>query len=85
MGSMAELISHESLRDDSHALESELSALQAVEAGEVVREAVLARTDAGSEPAHGSPSRWLLRMGGGAAWDAVWLRNLLHADRRVGV
>jgi hypothetical protein len=69
-------------QDDSPASESELSALQA---GEVVREAMLARTDVGSEPAQGSPSSWLLRMGGGAAWDAVWLRNLLQADRRGGV
>ena len=42
---MTELILHEPLTDESHASESELSAEQAVEAGEIVREAVLARTD----------------------------------------
>jgi len=46
VGSMAELISHESLREEAHASESDLSALQVVEAGKIEREAVLARTDA---------------------------------------
>jgi hypothetical protein len=46
VGSLAELISNEPLRGESHVSESDLSALQAVEAGEIVREAVIARTDA---------------------------------------
>ncbi len=61
---MAELILHEPLKDDSHASESELPALQTVEAGAIVREAVSAQTDTGSESAHGSPSRWLACTGG---------------------
>jgi hypothetical protein len=50
-----------------------------------VRQAVIVRTDAGSEPAHGPPSRWLIRMGGGATWGAGRLRTLLHAvcGRRI--
>lgn len=61
---MAELISNEPPWDESHASESELPALQTVEAGKIVSEAVFAQTDAGSELAHGSPKRWLMRMGG---------------------
>jgi hypothetical protein len=68
---MPELISNEPLRDESHASESELPALQAVEAGEIVREAVIARTDVGSESVHGSPRRWPMRMVRGATWCAV--------------
>ncbi len=49
---MAELISNEPLRDESHASESELPTVQTVEAGSIVREVVIARTDAGSESAH---------------------------------
>jgi len=41
---MAQLISLKPLKDDSHASESELSALQAMEAGEIVRQAMSART-----------------------------------------
>src|SRR5438552_1259158 len=53
-----------------------LPAEQTVEAGEIVRQAVIVRTDAGSEPAHGPPSRWLMRMGGGAKWGAGRLRTI---------
>src|SRR6266700_7955503 len=62
---MAELIPHKPFKDDSHASERELPAGQAVEAGAIMREAVSARTDAGSESAHDSPSRWLTCIGGG--------------------
>ncbi len=50
-----------------------------------MRQAVIVRTDAGSEPAHGPPSRWLMRMGGGATWGAGRLRTLLRAvcGRRI--
>ena len=61
VGSLAELLSHEPLRDDSPASESELSALQAVKAGAIVREAMLAQTDAASSQ----------RMGDGATWGAA--------------
>jgi hypothetical protein len=50
-----------------------------------VRQAVIVRTDAGSEPAHGPPSRWLMRMGGGTTWGAGRLRTLLYSfcGRRI--
>jgi hypothetical protein len=50
-----------------------------------VRQAVIVRTDAGSEPAHGPPRRWLMRIGGGATWGAARLCTLLHAvcGRRI--
>jgi hypothetical protein len=48
VGSMAKRISHKPLREEALASESELPAEQTVEAGEVVHEAVLARTDASS-------------------------------------
>ena len=51
---MAKLISHEPLKDESHASESELPALQAMEAGAIVCEALSARTDARSEATRGS-------------------------------
>jgi hypothetical protein len=44
---MTELILHVPLTDESHASESELSAEQAVEAGEIAREALLARAESG--------------------------------------
>lgn len=85
VGSIAELILHEPLRDESPASESKLPAEQTVEAREIVRQAVIVRTDAGSEPAYGPPSRWLMRMGGSATWGAARLRTLLHAvcGRRI--
>ena len=46
-----------------------------------MRQEVIVRTDAGSEPAHGPPRRWVMRMGGGATWGAARLRTLLHAVR----
>jgi len=82
---MAELISNEPLRDESRATESELSALQAVEAEAKVREAVSARTDAGSEPALDSSSGWLRRIGGGAMQGAERLCTISHATGRGGV
>jgi len=85
VGSLSEVISNEPLRDESHASESELPALQTLEAGEIVREAVIARTDAGSEPAHGSPRRWLMRMVSGATWGATRLCTLPPAVQRGGV
>ena len=63
---MVELISYEPLRDDSHASEGEMPAEQTVETGEIVCEAVFARTDAGSESAYGPPGRLLKRMEGSA-------------------
>jgi hypothetical protein len=50
-----------------------------------VRQAVIVRTDAGSEPAYGPPSRWLMRMGGSATWGAARLCTLHHAvcGRRI--
>lgn len=62
---MAELISNEPLRDESHALASELPAEQAVEAGEIVREAVLARTDASRS------QRMVHQADGSCAWEAA--------------
>ncbi len=62
---MAELISHEPLRDDSQASASELIAEQAVEAGEIVREAVLARTDTARN------QRMVHQADGSCAWEAV--------------
>ena len=58
VGSLAELISHEPFRDELHASESNLSAPQAVEAGAIVREAVLARTDAAKSQLMGDGATW---------------------------
>src|SRR5258708_20663462 len=50
VGSMAELILHEPLRDESPASESELPAGQTMAAGAIVREALLARTHPSRSP-----------------------------------
>ena len=49
VGSMTELILKEPFTDESYVSESELSAEQTVEAGEIAREAVIARTYASSQ------------------------------------
>ncbi len=69
---MAELISHEPLKEDSHVSESELSALQAMEEEANVREAVSARTDASRR------QRVVHQEDGPCAWEAAQ-HALLHA------
>ena len=65
VGSMAELILHEPLRDESHASESELPAEQTMEAGAIVREAMLARADTSRS------QRMVHQADGSCAWEAA--------------
>jgi hypothetical protein len=62
---MGELITNEPLWDESHASAIDLSALQAVKAGVIVREAVLARTDAARS------QRMVHQADGSFAWYAA--------------
>jgi hypothetical protein len=84
VGSMTELILNEPFTDESHASESELSAEQAVEAGEIVREVVRAQTDV-------TRSRHMVHPeDGSCAWYAAQqgvlrLSNLLNALQSAGV
>jgi hypothetical protein len=58
-------VSNEPLRDESYASDSELPAVQRVEAGSIVREVVIVRTDDGSESAS------VYQEDGSCAWEVA--------------
>ncbi len=65
VGSLAELLSNEPLRDDSSASESELPVEQTVETREIVRQAVIVRTDASRS------QRMVHQEDGSCAWEGA--------------
>src|SRR2546430_1380988 len=71
---MGELITNESLWDELHASARDLSALQTVEAGVIVREAVLARTDAARS------QHMVHQADGSCAWYTAQ-RGMLRAEQ----